>query len=1341
MLSYLFCFLAKSTIGDAWSIWPALSALLPSWPSRSHQQTGGLTKRFVQLVVFLLLLIWTQPASAELWPSPRLSWVEQRLVVATRSVEPARDGSNGEATLRVQVTNARYGRFELNRLVDPTYGDLDGRGTCLLPQTLLLGQQYSCSIPRLALSTGDSHESTAVVVAGIAPTCLATALGKPPEVNSKGFGVTVGKSAFPTSLPAPGGDVTFTVEVCNAFDAMTVDQVGLIDDIHGNLDGRGSCSALQTLPAGQGYFCSFTASVSGNTGDHETDTITATLVANGVPIQVSDSATVTIAGAAPTATVVKTASPASVGEPGGNVTFSVRVNNNTSSSGSLNLTALVDDIHGNLDNRGTCDVPRTIASGSSYTCRFTADVTGNAGDTEVDTITATLSGSSTTLRPTDSATVTITDVLPEAAVTKTASPTTVQEPGGNVTFSVSVRNTGNAEPLSLTELEDNIHGDLDGQGTCSTPRTLAAGSTYSCSFTKTISGNAGDDELDTITAALSDDEGNKATPADFATVTITDVFPTATLSKTASPTSVPEPGGNVTFTARIQNIGSAESLVLGSLQDDVHGDLDGQGSCSVPQTLAPGGTYQCGFTVPVDGNAGDEERDTITASLADNDNNTIEPTDSALVTITNVASSLTLSKTATPNQVEEPGGDVTFEARITNTSSVDSVTITSLVDDIHGDLNGRGTCSVPQTLAPAQIYACTFIARVNGNAGDEERDTISVSGSDDDGTPVSATDSAIVTITDAVPTAVLAKTASPTSIPEPGSDVTFTVQIDNTSSGDALDLIALVDDVHGDLDGQGSCLIPQTLASGKTYSCSFVATVSGTAGDQEVDTITATLSDDEGNTITPADSATVTVTGTDWGDAPDPRYPTLAASNGARHTIEAGFFLGSGIDSESDGQPDGAAMGDDNHGSDDEDGVVVTSAFIEGTATTVEVTASQAGMLDAWIDFDDNGSWNEAGEQIFTNEPLAAGVNTLSFAVPGATAPRVVGRFRLSRSGGLSFDGPATDGEVEDHEIVADAMAPTVTSIGSLPKTLDGELVACETTPFELERLTVRFSEPMRTGSGPQAADNPVNYRVIATGPDLAFETVGCGNVGGDDLQLTIAGIAYQASGGQASAALQLAQFLGSDHYRLLVCGAITDTAGNPLGGGDFALDFRVDVQNLLRGGHFDCDLRDWLLDPPGTGLLQHADPDADDSPDSGSAQALLDGNDTLALQQCIPATGLTNVSLGGAFRVDAQDQSQVVLVRGCELFSQPDCVGPIVGSFFASDIIEDTGMAFLDHVSTVPFQATASSARCVFSSLSDAGTIDLFMDQLFARSIDPREVFTDGFESGDTSAWSTTVP
>ena len=36
----------------------------------------------------------------------------------------------------------------------------------------------------------------------------------------------------------------------------------------------------------------------------------------------------------------------------------------------------------------------------------------------------------------------------------------------------------------------------------------------------------------------------------------------------------------------------------------------------------------------------------------------------------------------------------------------------------------------------------------------------------------------------------------------------------------------------------------------------------------------------------------------DWGDAPDPTYPTLGSSTGANHLIVPGVFMGTSIDSE-----------------------------------------------------------------------------------------------------------------------------------------------------------------------------------------------------------------------------------------------------------------------------------------------------------------------------------------------------------------------------------------------------------------------------------------------------------
>jgi uncharacterized repeat protein (TIGR01451 family) len=384
--------------------------------------------------------------------------------------------------------------------------------------------------------------------------------------------------------------------------------------------------------------------------------------------------------------------------------------------------------------------------------------------------------------PTD--TETVPHLLPTITVDKTAVPLTVDEPGGSVTFTVVVTNTS-PESLTLVSLTDDIHGDINGQGDCSVPQALdasgGANDDYSCSFTATVSGNAGDSETDTVTASADDSDGITATDTDSATVTITDVPSSATLTKTAAPLTVDEPGGSITFTVRVDNTSAVDDLTLTVLNDDIYGDLNGQGDCSVPQTIAAGGFYECSFTGAVSGNAGDSQTDTVTATLNDNDGSTHNPSDDAVVTITDVPSSATLTKTAAPLTVDEPGGTVTFTVRVDNTSAVDDLTLTVLNDDVYGDLNGQGDCSVPQTIAAGGFYECSFTGAVSGNAGDSQTDTVTATLNDDDGSTHNPSDDATVTVSDVLPTITVDKTAAPTSVDEPGGSVTFTVVVTNTS--------------------------------------------------------------------------------------------------------------------------------------------------------------------------------------------------------------------------------------------------------------------------------------------------------------------------------------------------------------------------------------------------------------------------------------------------------------------------------------------------------------------------------------------------------------------------------
>jgi hypothetical protein len=150
----------------------------------------------------------------------------------------------------------------------------------------------------------------------------------------------------------------------------------------------------------------------------------------------------------------------------------------------------------------------------------------------------------------------------------------------------------------------------------------------------------------------------------------------------------------------------------------------------------------------------------------------------------------------------------------------------------------------------------------------------------------------------------------------------------------------------------------------------------------------------------------------DFGDAPAP-YPVTTTENGARHTVGT-LFLGATVDAETDGTHSILA---DSDGS-DEDGVTISGSFIPGTTKTIQVTASLAGVLNAWIDWNSDGDWADLNEQVFTNRAIAAGSNSLVVTVPNSLSPTsTLARFRLSSASGLSFIGSATDGEVEDYRV------------------------------------------------------------------------------------------------------------------------------------------------------------------------------------------------------------------------------------------------------------------------------------------------------------------------------------
>ncbi|MCA1684136.1 MAG: hypothetical protein LC708_03300, partial [Actinobacteria bacterium] len=437
----------------------------------------------------------------------------------------------------------------------------------------------------------------------------------------------------------------------------------------------------------------------------------------------------------------------------------------------ITLTVLDDDVYGDLNGRGTCSIGATLAAnGGTYSCSFPGDFFGVGGQTQTDTVTTTgVDAQGNSVSASDDAIVAITTLLPSITVQKSVTPSSLPEPGGTFTFTATVNNTSQ-EVLTLTAFTDDVYGDLNGQGTCAVPQTLPVGGSYTCTFPGGFTGLAPDTQTDTVTGTAVDALGRQVTAEDDAIVTLTPIPPTIAVVKTADPLTRPEPGGNFTFTVATTNT-SIKPLTITALTDDVYGDLNGQGTCAIGAVLQPGGTYTCSFTGAFTGVGGDSQTDTVTSTGVDNLGNTVSATDDAVVRLTTVQPTIAVVKTADPLTRPEPGGDFTFTVAVTNTSNK-VLTLTSLTDDVYGDLNGQGTCATGGTIAPGATYTCTFTGPFTGVGGDSQTDTVTATGRDNQGNTVTASDDAVVSLTTVQPTIAVVKTAAPLTRPEPGGDFT-----------------------------------------------------------------------------------------------------------------------------------------------------------------------------------------------------------------------------------------------------------------------------------------------------------------------------------------------------------------------------------------------------------------------------------------------------------------------------------------------------------------------------------------------------------------------------------------
>ena len=115
------------------------------------------------------------------------------------------------------------------------------------------------------------------------------------------------------------------------------------------------------------------------------------------------------------------------------------------------------------------------------------------------------------------------------------------------------------------------------------------------------------------------------------------------------------------------------------------------------------------------------------------------------------------------------------------------------------------------------------------------------------------------------------------------------------------------------------------------------------------------------------------------------------------------------------GKVDGIQLGDTLGGPDD--GITFITGFETGQPALVSINAQGEKTLTAWIDWDQNGSFDD-DEIVFDNLELSEGSTTAVIDVPtDAVVGDTWSRFRYSPADTTSPTGGAEDGEVEDYEL------------------------------------------------------------------------------------------------------------------------------------------------------------------------------------------------------------------------------------------------------------------------------------------------------------------------------------
>jgi uncharacterized repeat protein (TIGR01451 family) len=529
----------------------------------------------------------------------------------------------------------------------------------------------------------------------------------------------------------------------------------------------------------------------------------------------------------------------------------------------------------------SCSAGPVTVSGQLVTCTYSNDLAKGSSATVVIRANFAPGTEGQTLRDCTGNTQNTANVcwntnIPQPNLTITKSGPGTGVPGGSGTYTITVKNTGQA-PATSVSFVDQLPADES--------FVSAAGGDFNCTvnpndatkinctaksgllplgINQTLSVNV------LVTYALTASEGEHLTDCailpnlnqDCATTIIHK--PDVTILKTGPATGTA--GGQGVYTITVKNTGQAaannvtftDSLPVGESyvsfsSSTVTCALSANPqvvNCSLNGPLASGASVSVDVTVAYGANTGGQTLTDCAILMTGNQScvpTKIPSTPSISVVKTNDANGDGVFHDT--EQANAAGDSVTFKVVVTNTSA-DPIVIDS-VNDAFANTTALAECPqlIGVVLNSGDSVSCTFtVDNYAPAAGDSLTNTITVGGHQNTpgGTPVTATDTS--TVTTKVPSAVdlaILKTADKDSV-KAGNTLTYTLGVTNVGQSPTTGAVTVTDSVPSGLDlvsVDGGTAWDCTISNGTDITCTYLNGVLNPGDAAPLITVVTTVND------------------------------------------------------------------------------------------------------------------------------------------------------------------------------------------------------------------------------------------------------------------------------------------------------------------------------------------------------------------------------------------------------------------------------------------------------------------------------------------------------------------